>query len=650
MTVEALPRPETTGQERLRGRALDLLRSHTLEVILEAEEPLRTVDVARFVADRLDLSLNDEEMGGLASLVRMVMDSDPLFSQSNRQWDLALRMGRAEGDRRRPVERALEDFIDLLGHPAEPEPVSVLAAAVYGRSPDYYSKMLERIVPSRSYFFPVRKHLIGLQRWLLEISSDDPADVQDDNFEDPRPVEALRARVDGLEAPDAVSYARGIVERAGEPVDNRLVQYLTWCAYPDTEPEALFNGLFSEKNVCLERGPVWVTAEGYEEVLGMIRTLVREPQDVSELVAATVPAEEEEIGILAPTTVRVSDEDLDQVYEFMTREPRTYRLSELLQQVLEAFPGSRTYTGVHDSLRNRMREDDRFQWVGFERFRVHGTVPVEVEVPPEGLGFDDGEYLGPEGEEVDRLVDPRDWKYSLDQQILHYLVQDLGDDGTAPASNPPMRLESSPPLHHYVAGTRYLRNADRGFFPAEPDLLHLAVVPPDGERFEIWVNKRLGLIFGLKDWYDANLPWVGGRFVIERSEQPDEYRLVYSGEVEPLTSIPPDRLQQLVALRGEAATNRLPLSEIVRRILRMYPEGVHFVTLFTALNVVRRTRRAVLASILSGQRFFVQNNQEPGMWSYDEKRAAKGKGKKKAGPRRPRDYDEDDEDEEFEYE
>src|SRR5688572_32251856 len=91
--------------EQLRSRALDLLRITILDSILESDEPLRTVDAARNAADVLDLDLSEEELGGLASLARMVLDSDPLFSQSNRQWDLALRMGRAEGDRRKPVEQ-----------------------------------------------------------------------------------------------------------------------------------------------------------------------------------------------------------------------------------------------------------------------------------------------------------------------------------------------------------------------------------------------------------------------------------------------------------------------------------------------------------------------------------------------------------------
>jgi hypothetical protein len=69
---------------------------------------------------------------------------------------------------------------------------------------------------------------------------------------------------------------------------------------------------------------------------------------------------------------------------------------------------------------------------------------------------------------------------------------------------------------------------------------------------------------------------------------------------------------------------------------------VHFVTLFTEVNVVRRIRRAQLASILSGQRYFQQVQGQPGFWHYDEKRAQKSK--KKGGPKRPmREYYDDDE-------
>lgn len=649
MTVEATISPDRSSESNLRARALDAIRGEALLTILESDEPLRTADIARSVAERLDLELTEEETGGLAQIVRMVLDSDPLFSQANRQWDLALRMGRAEGDRRKPVERALMDFFDLIGHPAPVHPVAVLAAAVYGRQPDYYEQMLSRLVESERHFFSVGRGLVGPSRWLVDVSAGDPEDVEWNNFEDDRTLRALREAASGVEGSDAAEFARALIAKSGG-ADNRALQFLVWLKFPDVDPRALFRLLFRDGSLALERGPLWVPYADHQAVLDAVKALTREPDELNELVASTAPAEEEEIAVLAPTAVRVSDDDLEQVYEFMSQEDRSYRVAELCQQALEAFPGSRTYAGVYESLTNRLKEDSRFAWVGAERFRIAGTIPADITAVPDGLEFDDRVYGAEEEGETERILDPQDWKFNLDEQILHYLVQDVGDDGSPRAVSPPQAITVSPPLHHYVAGTLYLRNSDRGFFPAQPELVQVGLNAGD-QRFEVWVNNRLGVVFGLKEWYDANLPWVGGQFRIERTEQPDEYRLAYSGEVEPLMDLSLDRLQQLLTLRPEAEAGSILLPDLVQRLLKAHPEGVHFATLFTELNVVRRTRRARLASALSSQRFFSQNPQEPGIWSYDEKRAQKVKGKKKGGPRRPmREMYDEDEDEEFEYE
>jgi hypothetical protein len=93
----------------------------------------------------------------------------------------------------------------------------------------------------------------------------------------------------------------------------------------------------------------------------------------------------------------------------------------------------------------------------------------------------------------------------------------------------------------------------------------------------------------------------------------------------------------------EAQSEGLALSEIILRILKAHPDGIHFVTLFAEVNVVRRVRRAQVASALSSQRYFAQSPSHPGIWSYDEKRAAKAQ--KKKAPKRPiRTIDDEDDD------
>lgn len=633
------------GAGQLRNRALDLLKTQALLVILENQESLRTADLARAVSVRLRLELPEEELGGMAQILRLILDGDPLFSQANRQWNLALRMGRAEGDRRKPVERAFMDFLDLLGEPSRAEPISTLAAAVYGREAAYYSTMIERILPSGKNLFSCGDGRLGSTRWLLKIESDDPSDVEWDNFSDPDVVAPARqaASRPGLDGhADPVSLARAIVAGAGRPVDNLALQYVVWQQFPELDPRALFRGLWEAEDVLLERGPAWSSLESHAAVTDEIRAISREPEATVETLLASGIAHETE-SALAGTGVKVSDEDVNQVYEYVRLEPRSYRLSEICQSALESFPGSRTYDAVYSSLQARLREDSRFAWVGGERFRASGSLPREIEELPEGLTFDTREYGVEEEGEVDRLLDPADWKSHLDQQIMDLRVQDIADDSTHPSDRPVSRASFSPPLHHYVAGTLYLPAAVRRLIPAQPDLLELAILPPSGDRFDVWVNNRTGLIFHFKEWYEANLPWIGGQFHLATTDQPDVLRLEYSGETDPEMDLGLEGLQTLLALRTEAAAEGLTLTEIVTRILKEKPDGISFITLFASVNVVRRSTRGQLASVLSSQRYFVHAGAGAGVWSYDDKRAQKSKSKKKSPPRRFHYSEEDDE-------
>src|SRR5439155_14669192 len=134
--------------------------------------------------------------------------------------------------------------------------------------------------------------------------------------------------------------------------------------------------------------------------------------------------------------------------------------------------------------------------------------------------------------------------------------------------------------------------------------------------------------------------WSGPVFTLVPTNSPDEFRIEYKGEVEPLTLVEKERLPQLFGvLRAEAETEEWPLTTIVSRILRDYPEGLPFASIFTQTNIVRRSRRDAVASVLSGQRFFTQNPQQAGYIRYDEKRAEKKT--KKRGPRRFEDYEEE---------
>jgi hypothetical protein len=619
------PAADPSGAEARRERAIRTVRDAAFAALLAADAPQRTTDLARNVAERCGLGTDENSLGAVAPLVRMVLDRDPAFVHTARQWDLAAREGRGEADRKRPVERTIEELIQTVGQPVAAHEVAPLVAAIYGREPEYYSAMIERMAPTRPQFFVAPMGRVGLSRWLLEVTSDDPADVELDNFEDPAelaPARALAAALKEEKAHEApLDFARAIIQAAEVPLSNRAVSFMVWERFRDVEPQALFNDLLVTSPESLRPGPRWESEVARQADRAAILELAGSPELAQEALAAAAPVEE--VSVAAAPTQSVGDEDLEQVYTYMANDLRTYRLSELCQEVLESFPGSRNYTAVHDALWQRMRADGRFTWVGTERFRLDGTMPDEIDAVPEGLTFDERPFVNDEGEAVDKLLPPDRWKHLLEQQVQDPMVQDLGDDDTRPGETVPDTLRAAIPMHHYVAGTLYIHHQDRPFFPLEPDLVSLDLLTPDGARHEVWLNNRLGLIFGLKEWYDANLPWTGGVFTLEPTGQPDEYRLLHSGETEPALDIPVDRLQQLLQLRATAETELSTLTAVLTQILRGQTEGIPFVRLFGEVNVVRRNPRALVASVLSGHRGFQQRPEQPGIWFYDEKRAEK---------------------------
>lgn len=643
------PAADSTGAEARRERAIRTVRDAAFAALLAADAPQRTTDLARAVAEQCGLATDENSLGAVAPLVRMVLDRDPAFTHTARQWDLSAREGRSEADRKRPVERTIEELIQTVGQPVAAHEVAPLVSAIYGREPEYYSAMIERMAPTRPQFFVAPMGRVGLSRWLLEVTSDDATDVELDNFEDPgelEPARAAAARLEGNGAYGApLDLARAIIEAADAPLSNRAVSYLVWERFPDVEPQALFNDLLVTGPESLRPGPYWESQAAREADRAAIRELASSPDLAQEALEAVAPVEE--VSVAAAPIQSVGDEDLEQVYAYMANDLRTYRLSELCQEVLESFPGSRNYAAVRDALQERMRADGRFLWVGTERFRLDGTMPDEIDAVPEGLAFDERAFVNDEGEAVDKLLPPDRWKHLLEQQVQDPLVQDLGDDDTRPGDTVPEQLRAAIPMHHYVAGTLYIHHVDRPFFPLEPDLVSLDFVTPDGDRHEVWLNNRLGLIFGLKEWYDAHLPWTGGVFTLEPTGQPDEYRLVHTGETEPALDIPVDRLQQLLQLRATAETDLITLTSVLTQILKGQTEGIPFVRLFGEVNVVRRSPRALVASVLSGHRGFQQRPDQPGIWFFDEKRAEKTRKGSRAPKRIVFEEDEElDEDEE----
>ena len=88
------------------------------------------------------------------------------------------------------------------------------------------------------------------------------------------------------------------------------------------------------------------------------------------------------------------------------------------------------------------------------------------------------------------------------------------------------------------------------------------------------------------------------------------------------------RMEELRELASRAED--ISTFEVIREVMVHWPKGADFLTLLWEVNVVRRTSRRMLASLLSSYLCFYQRSGSP-VWHYDHKKVEQGfdKSKKK---------------------
>ena len=133
-------------------------------------------------------------------------------------------------------------------------------------------------------------------------------------------------------------------------------------------------------------------------------------------------------------------------------------------------------------------------------------------------------------------------------------------------------------------------------------------------------------MFGLMPWYFEQEIESGGVFILHKT--PDSSKLLFrwAEEPDPLCYISMQRMEELreIQERSEESSTL----EILMEIMSHYNKGADFITIVTELNVVRRVRRNLVASILTGYHCFYQRAGSP-VWHYDAKKVVQGADKSK---------------------
>jgi len=529
----------------------------------------------------------------------------------------------------RPVEGAIQQTLRMYGKPLTLDSLGNELAVLNSRPPEYFHAMLPTFLSHRlQTYFETPDNRWGLIEWLLDVTFPDEEEVLLRNFfgelETVLPlIEELRA----VSITPTMSYsdaAVAVLAAAGKPLSHKVISYLIWRAQAETfDAQRCYVELLQETRVHLLSGNSLLLLQQVSELTVVL-------QKLSTLADAALGEEETWEGPYLATT-----EDLHEIHEYMAEHEQPEKLSDLVEAVLDYSRSSSRYPSVFDGLMAALATDDRFQLVGQQTWTLPDAIPQDALQVPEALLPETLDpSLLPDPEADAELEDE-----GLDDKLAVWVhdprYEDFGGEHEVELSPDLMGSESVnetriPLLYdHREMGTLKLRQADMAFFPTDTPL---ACVTAHGENFgafRMWINSEELLIHGLSDWYDMRDVPVGAVLTIRRGNEPDDYIIAWDGEIDQLIALSDERVETLLALHAPAEDEHWSISEIMRHALAGHGvEGVHFLTLWAEINVVRRTPKRVIASNLSSYHCFVPVTGAE-RWRLDERKVEQGRKKTK---------------------
>ncbi len=611
------------GTDPPQALATDVLTTLLHRALVRLGEPARLSEIVR--------ETNEETV--TVGLARTVMEQSKLrFVAIDRRWDIAQRYL----DKQRPVERTLEELVSIYGGSMPADAIPGELAHIYGRVREHFDEVAPRLLRGAKFFPAAQGLAYGLRAWLLNTDLEAEDDLLFYNYLSRAGLAPFEKNSSGLDwENDPVGAARQVMSlSAGQPLDNRVVQYLAYKALGDEfDGAALYDALATNDAFLALPEHRWLLTEQLDTLRAVWRTQAEQvvEQPAEEPVEAAV-----EVAAAAQPLV-VTEEDAEDIRRYFEGCEEIVTTGDILANVLEVRPGSRTFAEDSQTLTAYLRAHSTdFLWVGNERFRVPGSLPPYIGQLPESLTFPAlPRFETADGEILDQMLSDDAFDEDVHAAILEPVAQDVNDQEPSDVTQWSEGVSAESPslslvlkAHHKEIGTFPLAQVPFGFFPTEPTIVELTLRDTQNNAYPLYVDYNVQLVYGLFDVYTDIAADSGAVFTLAKTDKPDEYLFTQANETDANVFVSPARLEELMDFRAEVESSSVSTYDIVHRILEHYgKKGCSFLTLLTEVNLVRRTPRRLFASILSGYLAFHPRSNR---WTFDAKKEQEGFDKSKA--------------------
>ncbi len=594
------------------------LEDFVVTALLSAGKPLRGGELSR----RADFQL--PRLG-----LRESLKASKIVRFEGREWDASWRAARKglsrEERSRQPIESMIRELLLCVGKPL---PIPVIAREVSLMRNEFDPNMKDavaNVLKSARFALEVVPSVWLHSDFVLAVSgASDERLIKENRLQSDADFEALVEYAE-VTAVETSGIANELMDFTGGPLSQKLIGFFVHRANPQgfstqkvaaalndrAQFQPLLGGFVSlQSNLPGLRAQVEEFLQQYHSPqlsAAEIQTLLKQRVTPSQVIAPR-PEELEELKRLATNG-----------------DGKPLELALVVLDVLEMEKDDPKLVAAFQGLNDALRRDADWLPTGIGRFLLRESVPAEVGQIPALLKPLQLEIIDPDTREAfDFVMSDEGLEADCASFVHDAQWEDVGEESEATFEKTaaPAVLRVVVLNHHLRAGTLKMRRIDEPFFDLINGLARLSF--KTGNNAPIltgWASRESGLITGLGDWCDENLPPSGGALLFRH----------IAGEINVEISTPDmatfltaRRVDELEALREDA--DELSVYEILRRVLGAHPAGMSLPSIWAEVNAVRRTSKRLMCSVLSGYDELVSKQRGPHhfLWTSDAARAGGG--------------------------
>jgi hypothetical protein len=547
---------------------------------------------------------------GIATIRSFLASNPEKFAYVERRWVPASRI-EAQG---RSLHEVIRLTVDRYGAPMPLHYVALEVASIKELEVEAAEEIVRRIAQHDDLFLLTSKDEVALSEWVFRAYDEDLERALRLNCVDPKEFEKLKTKLKDVQWRKPVAIAEALAQAA--PVSAKTLGAVARAALdPDLRARVLVYDwrafgvelLGTEGYILAPDGIIYPESYTKQWISSAIK--------LAETLAPAI-----EIEDVAP--VEITSKDLDKMVAKIHQSDATVTASTLLEEFFEITPAVKTFINDRASLIEALLKDERVLWVGGDRFRKPSSYPEYILSIPEPFHSHTSNVMNEEGEYVDVELADEGLSSSLRKLLTHPLAMDVLDENPMPTPKTlvdQLRLVLRP--IHRELGTFPMCQFPTGWLSPEPKIQELVFVNLEGRELQVWANAELRLLFGLIDWWYEQPIESGAVFTLTRTPKDNVFEFTWLDQPDPVVFITNQRMEQLRELHDRS--EGLSTFELLREILSHWPKGADFLTILWELNVVRRTTRRMVASLLSCYPCFYQRSGSP-VWHYDAKKAELG--------------------------